>query len=156
LGLRIALLDLAVLDALEVDSLAVFVGEDERPLRGLAGLADWRLCGGLSRLLAGGDFRGAAGETLLTPAAGVPARRVFAFGLGRLEACDARVFAEAAQHALQTLVRAGAPSAALGLPDRPAGTEAARILAGLAQPLPMDITLVGDGPALAAISKAGG
>lgn len=56
---------------------------DERPLRGAAGLADWRLCGRLSRLIKRGKITGTFGETLLLP----PGRRlafshVFLFGLG--------------------------------------------------------------------------
>ena len=43
-------LDLEALDALDVDSLAVFVGP-ERPLQNLAGWVDWRLCGALSDAL---------------------------------------------------------------------------------------------------------
>ena len=40
---------------------------DERPLRGAAGLCDWRLCGRLSRMLHAGRVRGAWGETTLYP-----------------------------------------------------------------------------------------
>ena len=45
--------------------LAVF--EDDRPLRGAAGLADWRLCGRLSKLLKANRATGKAGETMLLP-----------------------------------------------------------------------------------------
>ena len=51
--------------------------EDERPLRGAAGLCDWRLCGRLSRLLRSKRASGARGETVLMP----PGRRL---GFGRL------------------------------------------------------------------------
>ena len=40
---------------------------DERPLRGAAGLCDFRLCGRISRLLASGKVGGAWGETTLYP-----------------------------------------------------------------------------------------
>jgi hypothetical protein len=61
--------------------LAVF--RDDRPLRGAAGLADWRLCGRLSRLLKSQRATADAGETMMLP----PGRRlrfsrVMWFGLG--------------------------------------------------------------------------
>ena len=41
---------------------------DERPLRGAAGRADWRLCGAASELLASKRLRGRVGEAVLIPA----------------------------------------------------------------------------------------
>ncbi len=38
---------------------------DERPLRGGAARADWRLCGGLSRRIESGDLSGKSGEAML-------------------------------------------------------------------------------------------
>ncbi|HLV61352.1 MAG TPA: M17 family peptidase N-terminal domain-containing protein [Fredinandcohnia sp.] len=56
---------------------------DERPLQGLAGLADWRLLGRLNRLLREGLFEGRVREALLTVGAPrLPAQRVFLYGLG--------------------------------------------------------------------------
>ena len=46
LRVELAELGLPALDALEVDAIAAFVGS-ERPLQGLAGFVDWRLCGAL-------------------------------------------------------------------------------------------------------------
>ncbi len=81
--LRVAFaeLSLAALDAATVDSIGLLVGEDDRPLTGLGQLCDWRLCGGLSRMLREGTFRGAEGEALLMP--GRPrlaVTRLFLFG----------------------------------------------------------------------------
>jgi hypothetical protein len=76
-------LDLARWDEVARDALVLAVFKDDRPLRGAAGLADWRLCGRLSRLLLAERAPGAAGETLLLP----PGRRlrfgrILWFGLG--------------------------------------------------------------------------
>lgn len=72
---------------------------DERPLRGLAALIDWRLSGALSRLLRSGFCTGAAGETLLMPGRrGLPAARMILAGLGpsgELTAARARATAHA-------------------------------------------------------------
>ena len=46
------------------------VFEDERPLRGAAGRADWRLCGLLTELLLGGSMTGRAGEATLVGSSG--------------------------------------------------------------------------------------
>src|SRR5215470_19549483 len=76
-------LTLDALDPLPVDTLCLFVSEDERPLGGAAGFADWRLCGQLSRLLVDGFFRGTRGESLLLPSAGrMGPGRVVILGVG--------------------------------------------------------------------------
>ncbi len=61
LRIEAAELGMAALDALDVDSLAVFVGP-ERPLQGLAGWVDWRLCGALSHALRDGFYDGGERE----------------------------------------------------------------------------------------------
>ncbi len=66
---------LATLDALRTELLVVPVFSDERPLRGAAGLADWRLCGRLSQHLMRGELSGEFDEALLMPP---PERRIAA------------------------------------------------------------------------------
>lgn len=57
---------------------------DERPLRGAAGRADWRLCGLVSELVGSGRLRGKMGEATLVPTLGrMGARSVLLLGLGR-------------------------------------------------------------------------
>ena len=68
MDVRFVPLDLARVDALRYEAVALPFFEDERPLRGAAGLCDWRLCGRLSKLLMGGRVTGAAGEVTLIPA----------------------------------------------------------------------------------------
>ena len=71
------------LDTLEVETLALFMLADRRPLRGAAGIIDWRLCGELSRALMSGGITGKLGERLLMPTHGrVGARRLIVFGAG--------------------------------------------------------------------------
>jgi hypothetical protein len=112
--LEVADLSLATLDALAVDVVALLVGP-ERPLQGLAGLVDWRLCGAVTRTLSGGLYAGAPREALLLPTGGrLPARRVVASGLpAPLTLAD---FSEAARHACQVLGRAGCTTLATALP----------------------------------------
>ena len=52
------------------DLAVVFFFEEERPLRGAAAYADWRLCGALSRLIQRGKLAGRFGEAALVPTSG--------------------------------------------------------------------------------------
>lgn len=117
LRIETAELSLAALDRSEADSVAAFAGP-ARPLRGLAGLLDWRLCAGLSRALSAGTFVPESGEVLLLPAAGrIPARRIFCFGLP--DDSEAAALAAVA-HAGEVLGKAGCRSLVAALPsDRP-------------------------------------
>jgi hypothetical protein len=83
LKLSILAADLNKWDEADRDTLLLPIFEDERPLRGAAGLCDWRLCGRLSRLLKKQQASGAQGESLMMP----PGRRLrfgrlLLFGLG--------------------------------------------------------------------------
>jgi len=91
--------------------------EDERPLRGAAGLCDWRLGGRLSRLLGATGatrLRGAFGEQLLMPSGRrLPWERLVLFGLGPAAGFDEARARAAARELLRTL-RALAPPAPKG------------------------------------------
>ncbi|MBB83677.1 MAG: hypothetical protein CL931_07695 [Deltaproteobacteria bacterium] len=53
------------LERVESDVAVAGFFTDERPLRGGAARADWRLCGGLSRRIESGDLSGRSGEAML-------------------------------------------------------------------------------------------
>ena len=107
--------NLSSLDAAEADTLALFVGP-ERPLQGLAGLADWRLAGGLTRILLAGHYRGRPGEQLLVPSQGrLRCPRIFCFGVAEPPG-DEVAFREVAYRALDALLRAGSRAHATSLP----------------------------------------
>lgn len=94
--------------------------DDERPLRGDAGRADWRLCGALSRLVRSGKLRGDFGEAALVPTSGgLRARWVLALGLGRRDAFDAARRSQIAEQGLDRALALQAQQVALSLP--PAG-----------------------------------
>ncbi len=104
---------LASLDALRVEALALLVGP-ERPLQGLAGLADWRLCGALSRAIRSGTFVPETEEALLLPTQGrLRAPRLFLFGVDDPSPRSATL---AVRHACEALRRAGAREVAVALP----------------------------------------
>lgn len=117
LQLTAAPLSLEGLDGLPAIDLVAFVAADERPLRGLAGLIDWRLCGDLTRLVKAKHFDGAVGDPLLTVSGGrLPAQRIFLFGVGSAAAlATARPGAYLAE-ALAVVGRAGGRRLAMALP----------------------------------------
>lgn len=115
--LDVAPLSLAGLDALGAVDLLAFVANDERPLRGLAGLVDWRLCGALTKSLREGHFRGDPGEALLSvDGRRLLSRRIFLHGVGSVgkaahKGPDSYVF-----EAMAKAARAGATKVATWLP----------------------------------------
>ncbi len=111
-------LTLEAIDQAAAESLCLFVAADERPLTGLAGLADWRLSGRLSRLLRGGLLTGDAGEAVLTPPGSRLAfQKLFLFGVGKTGQTEEELARRVAE-ALRKLAQAGVQEAALQLPAR--------------------------------------
>ena len=85
--------DLRKLDETSSEVLACGLFVDDLPPRGVAGLIDWRLAGGLSALLLDGFATAKRGEVLMIPLR--PKLRYdkgLLFGLGRLEDFDESVF----------------------------------------------------------------
>lgn len=108
---RIAAGDLAGLDALSVDALALPFFEVRAQPRAVAGFVDWRLCGRIARLIASGRFCGAKDEALLMPGLGrCGAQRVFLLGLGKPAA------EVGFQHTVKVLADASARKLAFGFP----------------------------------------
>jgi hypothetical protein len=120
-------LTLEAVDQSAAEALCVFVGEDERPLAGLAGLADWRLSGGLSRLLRSGLLKGVQGEALLTPARRLPFHKLFLFGIGPQQQGEDELSACVVE-ALRKLASARVEDAALQLPARLSPEAGIRVL----------------------------
>ncbi len=100
------------------DALVVPVWSDLRPLRGAAGLLDWRLCGRLSQMLRDGRLTGTPGEKLLLASNRVPWQRVLVVGVGDSSHFDDEAFRSAVDCCLEALRRIGATSLAIALPGR--------------------------------------
>ncbi len=109
--------------------------EDERPLRGVAGLCDWRLGGRLSRLLGAGApeprLRGSFGDKLLLPTGEkLPFGRLVLFGLGAAAAFTEERARVAGRELLATLHALGgedrARAASIVPPGRSTGALSAR------------------------------
>ncbi len=122
---------LSAVDALGgYDAVCVLITEDERPLEGAAGFVDWRMGGGLSRVLKSGFFAGAPGEKLLVPTdQRLPCPRLFAVGLGPRKAVTPLGLEHALTAAAAMLLKAGMQSFAVSVSRVPQLDDAA--LAGL-------------------------
>jgi hypothetical protein len=119
---RFAAPEMAQLDALRCEALALSFFSDERPLRGPLGLIDWRLCGFVSQLLTSGRVGGALLETVLVPARPkLSVDKLFLFGLGASSELDDAQRAGAITHMLDTMARARVRTSAMVLPGRSTG-----------------------------------
>jgi hypothetical protein len=99
------------------DLLALFLFSDERPLRGVAGLADWRLNSRIALEVAQGRFHGQAGEAMLMPSFGrLPFRGVLLLGLGPMADFTIIRFREAIQRHLASVMGVQAQRFAAPLP----------------------------------------
>lgn len=101
--------------------------ESDRPLRGCAGRADWRLCGLLSALLEQGRIAGGVSDALLVPSGGrLRAPLLLAVGLGSAAGFGAARISEAARTALSRVLDLHARSAGCGIPGEWIGAVPAR------------------------------
>src|SRR5207249_1696950 len=120
MGFSFLATDLGKWDQLEgaPETLVLPFFSDERPLRGAAGLCDWRLCGRLSRLLQSGRVGGHRGEATLYPARRLPFARLLLVGLGGADRFDEPAAREAARVIAERMKRLGATRYALVPPGR--------------------------------------
>jgi len=101
------------------DLLAVGFYRDVRPLRGAAGLLDWRFDGRLSSLIVAGGLTGALDEQLLMPSnRRLPWRLTLSVGLGPSAELDEARATRAIQRVLTTMRGLGLARLAMALPGR--------------------------------------
>lgn len=111
--------ELRRLDEASVEVCACTIWSDVRPVRGLAGLLDWRLGGRLSALLESRFVTGEAGEALLLPGRPhVPMEKLLVVGLGMRTEFAEGVFRDALQRIVRTLDGLRVRRAVVELPGR--------------------------------------
>ncbi len=99
----------------------------DRPLRGAAGRADWRMCGRLSQLIAAGRVAGHAGEAVLLPGGGgLRAPLLLALGRGPAASLGPAAAAAFARDAVGRGLGLRVASVALALPSGELGELALR------------------------------
>ena len=127
MALSVLPLDLVRWDETKRDCLVLPVFKDDRPLRGAAGLADWRLCGKLSRLVKSNRASAEAGESMLLP----PGRRlrfskILWFGLGDAKGYSDERFKNDIAWIIEVVRNAGVTDWAVQPPGRASGLIGAR------------------------------
>jgi hypothetical protein len=101
------------------DLVAVYIWNNVRPLRGAAGLIDWRLSGKLSSLIQSGRLTGADGEQLLLPTGGrLPWSVAMVMGLGARAGFSATRFRAAVRRFVSTTRGLDVHDVALAPPGR--------------------------------------
>jgi hypothetical protein len=127
MALSVLPLDLARWDETARDCLVLPVFRDDRPLRGAAGLADWRLCGRLSRLLKSSRATAEQGETMmLPPGRRLRFKRVLWFGLGDAKGYSDDRLRKDLMWIADVVNKAGASDWAVQAPGRSSGLIGAR------------------------------
>ena len=110
------------LDELQTEIFVLPFFSDERPLRGAAGLIDWRLCGALSRKIMAGHLDGHFGEkALISAPKKLKSEGLLLVGLGASAAFDTCVAERACSLIAEALTNAKVSTAALALPGRSMG-----------------------------------
>lgn len=110
------------LDELSSDSISLFLFDDVRPLRGLAGLVDWRLGAAISRQIEAGWITRKPGERFILPAHNkLPVNKVVGFGLGPTSSFNPSLVHALVLDAFRVLKEAGAHGTILSAPGRAEG-----------------------------------
>lgn len=143
MALSVLPLDLSRWDETRRECLVLSVFKDERPLRGAAGLADWRLCGKLSRLVKANRISAEAHEAMMLP----PGRRlafskIMWFGLGESKGYSDERFRKDLTWILNVVGKAGITDWAFQAPGRASGLIGAR----RAIEIMLDDQTIGDKP----------
>lgn len=112
----------ASVERVRADVAAVPLFAEERPLRGGAGRADWRLCGKLSELVASGSLEGRPGEAALVATfGGLNVPLLLVLGAGVRRDFDVRRFGEFTREAVSRALALRARALALAFPEDAAG-----------------------------------
>jgi hypothetical protein len=106
------------LDEIEAQCLVLTTFSDDRPLRGLTGLVDWRLNGQLSRLMLRDFVDGHYQEATLSPIEGrLNFGRIVLIGMGKRSEFDAQRFEELCRFCFRTVTRMEIVDFAMTLPE---------------------------------------
>ncbi len=114
--------DLRRLDEASVEVAVASFWQDERPMRGFAGLLDWRLSGRLSAQLVTGFAKGEADEVLMVRGKPhVPFEKILLLGLGERARFDEGVFRRGVERMARALEGLRVRRALVELPGRGTG-----------------------------------
>lgn len=110
-------LGLESIDEIDCDTLVAYHFAEDRPLKRLAGVVDWRMNGWLSRQVLNGLASGRARDMLLTPGrAQFPVERLLMVGLGTRGEFSADLYRAVCLSTLRTLIRLPSQRFAIEIP----------------------------------------
>jgi hypothetical protein len=110
---------LRALDETPAEVIACTMWKDERPMRGLAGLLDWRLAGRMSKLARQRFVKGELGEVLwMQGRPRLPYDKILVVGMGDRAGFDEATFRAATAVLLRTLEGLRVKRAVVELPGR--------------------------------------
>ena len=116
---RLAAPRLEALDELSASCLVLTCFADDRPLRGLTGLVDWRMNGQLSRLMQRDFIDGHFQEAMLSPVGGrLPFERLLLVGMGKRSDFNTQRFEDTCRFCFTTLLKLPTLDFAMCLPGR--------------------------------------
>ena len=108
---------LSAVDQLDADTILVGLCSDVRPLGGMLGMLDWRMCGRLSTMIQAGAITGADGEKVLFPTQGrLKVPRIFLYGWGAHAQAAARG-SERVAAMIEMVKKAGGERVAFAFPE---------------------------------------
>jgi hypothetical protein len=119
MDLRFLAPDIRRLEEASAEVLACCAWEDERPMRGVVGLLDWRMAGRLNAIAKEQFFEGRVDELLLVPGKpALPFEKVLVLGLGPRASFDDAIFKRAILRLMKTLEGLHVRRAVVELPGR--------------------------------------
>lgn len=122
MDLAFSSLSLPSIDESQADVVACGLFVDDRPMRGLAAVLDYRLAGRLSGFVRRGELVGSADEAFLfPPRPRLMAEKLVVFGWGNVSEMDEAATTRAVRRMVTTLAGLGAKRALLELPGRARG-----------------------------------
>lgn len=121
--LRFLLPNVRALDDARAELCACSIFADERPMKGVAALLDWRLAGKLSALAKDGYLSGREGEVVMVPGRPrLPFEKIVLFGLGERARFDDAAFARYLERLQQALGGLNVRRAVVELAGRGSGS----------------------------------
>jgi hypothetical protein len=111
------------IDRKDSDTLVLSIFSNERPLKGLNGLADWRINGRISGWILSGRYEGKLRESLLFPAGiRLPFQKICIFGLGESDLLTEVRYREISKYILESLCKMQVRDCALSIPGSSASS----------------------------------
>jgi len=107
------------IDRIETEAVVLPFFSDERPLKGAAGLIDWRMRGKISKLISEGRISGAKGEsTLILPDYRISAKKILMTGLGDSSRFNEMELKEAGSKIIQQITHINVKEFTVALPPK--------------------------------------